>query len=404
MTDISLDSKELVTDGPGKVHQAGADAHHQDYVKEFKDLCEESLFAFSKGVLNRNWFSTDLHLWCCNWLQRVPPHRKLLLLPRTHCKTAIVSHAMPIHILIQPQENNRYFPGMFGGDCRILLAGESESRVTDHLRVVQTEFEENNLLQSLWPDIMWDKPRRDAKKWNEKEMIVNRRTSFPDPSIRAVGVGGAITGARPNVIIEDDLISLDAANSDVVMQTAIEWHKASKALLDTYDKDSDLQSLSFVIGTHWAAYDLYTYIQEEDPTFECVKRSLYEIDPDGEIKLIWPERYDWEAVEELKRSHGARFWLMYMNQPLNSDITDFDMQFVRRFTLDQDRNVVFDTENRDKTLEKVANLGKDADKEDGLPSGQQFVAYNSASHDRLFSGRGGFFNSKYQRDGVQERD
>jgi len=398
-----IDSREMVVEKNGNVRQAGANSWDQDVVKQFRESAESSLYAFSKGVLNKHWFSDDLHLWSCDWLQKTPPHRKLLMLPRTCCKTAIVSHALPIHIIIQPEEGNIYFPKLAGSECRILLAGEKETRSTDHLRVIETEFEGNTLLRALWPEVVWDNPRRESKKWNEKEMIVRRKVEYPDPTIRATGVGGAITGARPNVIIKDDLISIDAANSDVVMQTAIEWHIASRALLDRYDTKSDMQSLEFIIGTHWASWDLYTYIEENDPTVEVAKRSLYEIDERGDLKIIWPERYSWDQIDDLKKSFGARFWLMYMNQPLNSDLADFDMSMVRRFSLRDGLEVEFSSEQRDELIERRHAVGTDGvDPAEKAKEG--YVKYGSDTHDRLFGGRSRFFNDKYLEKGSWMKD
>jgi len=396
----------------GKVRRAGSMPWHQEDVKKFKEAVERSLFAFSVGVLGRHWLSERLHKWVCDWLQRRPPHRKMLLLPRLCCKTTIGSHCLPLHILIQPEQTNVYFPGLLGTECRILLAGEKETRATDHLRVIQSEAEGNKLLRALWPEAFWDNARRQSKKWNEKEMIFPRPVEYPDPTLRATGVGGAITGARPNVIIKDDLISLEAANSDLVMQGAIDWHTASRALLDLYDSDSDMQSLEFLLGTHWAAYDLYSYIEENDATVEVVKRSIYEINPDtGETEILWPERYTWDAIEDMKRTHRARFWLMYMNQPMNEDLADFDLNAVRRFAFTDDGQAIdFDSEARDDTLERVQGL-RDSEEDGGAAekpdpaSGQEFVRYSSDTHDRLFGRRrGSFFNDKYlSRDVLEGR-
>jgi len=49
------------------------------------------------------------------------------------------------------------------------------------------------------------------------------------------------------------------------MLAAIEWHKASRALLDEYEKESGLVSLEWIIGTRWAVFDLYSYIMDNDP-------------------------------------------------------------------------------------------------------------------------------------------
>jgi len=243
------EQKEIVIDSrTGLPRQAGATMPEGKFIQKFKKKAEESLFVFSKGVMGRDYLTKDFHLPVANFLQKTPPFRKMLLMARDHAKTSIVSHCLPLHILVQPKENNIYFPGLSGKENRILLAGESSTRAESNLRVIASALESNAVFRSLWPDCTWEKPRRQAKKWSNQQLIIPREIDYPDPSIYAVGVGGAITGSRPTVIIKDDLISLEAANSEVVMRAAIDWHKASRALMDEYAKDTGIESLEFIIG------------------------------------------------------------------------------------------------------------------------------------------------------------
>lgn len=347
---IAVAKTELLVDAKtGRVRQAGADQDEGAYVLRFKEAAERSLYVFAKGVLGREYLSPKLHGGVCAWLQRCPPNRKLLLLPREHAKTTLVSHALPLHILIQSSESNLYFPGEDGADQRIILACETERRAMDHLRVIQTAYETNRLLRALWPHRCWQNPRRESKKWNDRELIVPRINEYPDPSIRAIGVDGAITGAHPTALLKDDLISLAAANSPAVMQTAIDWHIASRALIN------DPRKLEFVIGTRWAVSDLYAHIIQSDPTVEVLKRSVVE---DG--ICIYPEKFSLEreagkaCIADLEKQFGVLYPLLYANAEADPSLTDFDMEMVRRFRLDADF-VEFDEDERDAALMERGN-------------------------------------------------
>lgn len=234
--------KEFVTDRQGRLRQAGTVDPGGDMPDKLKFICEKSLYSFAVLVLGRGYLTAGLHRPICNWLSSVPVYRKLLLLPRRHAKTSIVSHALPLHILVQP-EGGPYMPWKAGCDVRVLLAGETETRATDNLRVLRNVMEGNELFRGLWPHLCWENPRREADKWNERMLVVPRNEDYPDPSVRAIGVGGAITGARHDVHIKDDLVSEEAANSEVVMQAVINWHVNSRALFDDPDR-----SLEYVIG------------------------------------------------------------------------------------------------------------------------------------------------------------
>jgi hypothetical protein len=343
--------KEVVLDKNGQPRQAGADLPEGEWIKEFRKLAEEDLYAFAYGILGYTFLSEGIHYESCKWLQKIPPFRKLLMLPRLHAKSAIVSQALPVHIIIQSAATNCYMPGLAGTDCRILMACETETLGKKWLRVVKSTLMRNQLVQAFWPHVCWENPRQQSPKWSETEIIVPRENEWPDPTVRAIGVGGAITGARPNILIEDDLISLEAANSEVVMQGAIDWHVAARALLDEYEEESGLQSLEMILGTHWAAYDLYKYIEDNDPSVEVLKRAIYEPDDEGQMQITWPERWSWDRIEQLKKEFGSLFPLLYMNDPYDPSITDFDIEKIRKYAVSEEK-ISFFGDIRDVSLEK----------------------------------------------------
>ena len=237
------DPREVVVDArTGLPRQAGASTPEGRFIAAFRTHAERSLFAFARGVMGRGYLTRQLHKPICEFLQTCPPRRKLLLLAREHAKTSLIGHCLPLHILIQPADDNLYAPGLPGSEQRILLAGESLDRAQDSLRVVQSAAETNPTLRALWPGLIWEAPRREAKAWNDSELIFRRRQEYPDPSLRAIGVGGAITGAHPSVLIKDDLATLDAANSPAIMEAVIRWHTASRALIN-----NDF-ALEFILG------------------------------------------------------------------------------------------------------------------------------------------------------------
>lgn len=340
--------REVVIDKNGLPRQAGVSCAEGEWVKSYRRRAQENLFIFLKGVLGRNFLTPHFHRGACRFIQKCPPFRKLVLMPREHAKTAIVSGGLPPHILIQSAESNIYFPGLEGSECRILLAGETANMAQKNLRVVKSVFEENKLFRAFWPNRVWENANG-SKQWNNDGIIIPRKEEWPDPSIRAIGVGGAITGARPNVMIKDDLVTFDAANSNTIMQEAIDWHKASRALLDKYEIESGLQSLEFIVGTRWAVWDLYSEIIEHDPSVEVIDGRFHKIINDG--RILWPEKYTQKDIEQLQREHGSMFYLLYLNSVADPELTDFDMSLVRAFEI-KDGEVVFEEDERDVLLGK----------------------------------------------------
>jgi len=388
---------EVVIDKNGQPRQAGADSQWGEFVIKIKQRAEKDLFFFAKGIMNRFFLTSSLHLPVCRFIQKCPPFRKLILMPREHAKTAIVSGALPPHILIQPAEGNIYFPGLEGSECRLLLAGETEGMAKKNLRVIQSVFEDNQLFRTLWPHRVWHgRPKSLSKAWSDSAIIIPRENEWPDPSIRAVGVGGAVTGARPNVLLKDDLVSFKAANSDTVMLEAIEWHRVSRALLETYENETGLQSLEFTVGTRWSVYDLYSEIIDNDPSVEVNDVKFHQIVQDGEI--LWKEKHTLESVEQLRKEYGSMFYLLFMNSAADPTLTDFDLNLIREYEIIEGQ-VVFKGDDRDVFLanrEKWREGRRERTEEEiqAEAAGLYGMPFRPETQEMLF-GRGEFMRLRY---------
>lgn len=341
-------AREIVVDQNGAPRQAGATPGVSGIIPpqlaEWRSTAERNLYFLAKGVLNCWWLTPTLHKPICDWLQACPPYRKMLMIPRGHGKTTIVGQCLPIHLWIQPAATNIYLPGTLGTHTRILMCGETESRAKDHLRVVQHHILNNPVLRALWPHAIWTSEReaRRRSKWNDTEMMVPRDVEFPDPSMRAIGVGAAITGAHPNVIIKDDLTTEAAANSPMVMQTAIDWHINSRALFSRPAND-----LEFISCTRWSVADLPDYIMTKDPTVQVNER--WRAIVDGE-KPIYPENFGSPGmIAELMQQFGTRFPLLYMNSVADSTLVDFSEADLRFYEQHGD-TFRFNEDDRDAAL------------------------------------------------------
>lgn len=331
----------------GKVRQAGASQAEGKFVQDFKETCEKDLFAFLDGIMDCWFLEPALHKPVCDWLTHFPPFRKMLLMPRNHGKSTIVPRGIPLHMMIQPKEGNIYFPGEIGNHLRLVIAAETETMAVAHLRVIKATLEGNPLFRALWPHVVWENPRRESPKWSDDQIIIPRDANFAEATIRAVGVGAAITGAHPRCLIKDDLTTEKAANEPPTMAKAIEWHQDSRALFANPDRD-----LEFITGTRWAAFDLPSFIQDNDPSVE-VNSAWRRVVEDGAV--IYPSKYGYPgAVEKLQKEHGIKFNLLFLNEVGGSDLCDFLISDLREYTIEGD-NIVFTEQPIDGILEEATN-------------------------------------------------
>ena len=101
-----------------------------------------------------------------------------------------------------------------------------------------------------------------------------------------------------------------------------------------------------VHNTRWAVYDLYEFIEQEDPSVEVYKRAGVE---DG--VSIWPEMFSLETHARLRKEFGTLYPLLYLNSATDPALTDFDLEQIRVFRVEGDK-IAFDETEQDLLLHK----------------------------------------------------
>ena len=234
---MAVAGHELILDAKtGKPRQAGTIGEFGSFIFQLREHAESSLYFFAKQILGYNLFSPAIHLRCCQFLQTCPPLRKLLMLPRDHFKTTM-NKALALHLFVQPEGKNLYFPkGMghgertLGSDTRVLFASKTVGLAQTILGEIKTRIETNRYLHALWPQCFWAEPRKEARVWNNERILLPRDRIDKEASIDTIGVGGTRTGWHFDARINDDLIDIEDRNSPTVMAGAIEWFQASRAM------------------------------------------------------------------------------------------------------------------------------------------------------------------------------
>ena len=325
----------------------------ETFVEEFKHRCERSLYFFTKFCGIAPDLTPTLHKTAANWLQNWPPcggeveRTKLFMMPTQHLKTSIASHGLPLHLVIQPQENNLYFPGMLGRDVRVAMIGESADKAEENLSVVEEHLESNIWIRNLWPECVW--PDKKGKKWSAKFATIPRNVVRGEPTFTALGVGTKLYQRHYDAILCDDIVGWDAAGSPDVMREANEWRRG---LLTR--RHSPLTSIMLFIGTHFTPTDIYVSLKSELAKEQVISRSIVE-----KGVPIWPERFPMSIVEQLKKSLGARlFSHLMMNMPTSEGFTGFDWNFVRLFEFEYgddslSGNVVFAEDEVDDEIKAI---------------------------------------------------
>jgi phage terminase large subunit-like protein len=277
-----------------------------------------SLYFFSKAILGFSDLTSTCHLPLCNFIQDgrtslsspSEPRQKLVLIPRGHFKTTISTVAYPIWRIAHDP------------NTRILISNATSENAQKMLRHIKEKFMNCELLQWLFPEII---PLDINKtKWSDQEILLPREGSFKESSIETIGVGGKVTSRHFNLIIKDDLVEQEAAESPTVMRRVIDWHKYCDSLLDRPGEDEDL-----IIGTRWSFSDLYEHVLESEGGYVTyIKQAINE---DGQP--IFPERFSEQTLRRIRKKQGAYIYsCQYMNNPADPELADFDVTGLRSYT------------------------------------------------------------------------
>lgn len=187
----------------------------------YRHLGRVDLFFLLWFILKRNDIFNSWLLERCREVQEAPDGH-LDLWAREHYKSTIITFAKTIQDILASHGDNKIYDkertfGIFS--CTRPIA-------KGFLRQIKREFESNQLLRSLYPDVIWENPHRDAPKWSEDDGLVLKRKSNPKEStIEAWGlIDGQPTSKHFTDCVYDDVVTVDNCRSaEMIAKTTEAW-------------------------------------------------------------------------------------------------------------------------------------------------------------------------------------
>lgn len=297
---------------------------------------------------------------------------QLIQVPRGFGKSALVTKCRAI------QELLRY------DDYSIGIANEKQDLANGFLAQIKLEFEQNELLQALFPERI---PDFRNTTWSADRIVIKRGKPRPtSPSVLAAGVGATVTGVHVDEWIVDDPISQNAAEnalrgSFTEIEATNRWFPRLEPLLCSPKRDKIT-----VIGTPWWAGDTYEYLEgdESNPGLwghgEPLRTFLWNVPlPDGTTqtitlhrrgemaiyrrpaihngKSIFPERWTVPELEMIARQDPVFFQANYMLAPAEGGATTFQLDWLHTYEWDGPRkHITFRDQNGFRKVIRVADL------------------------------------------------
>jgi predicted phage terminase large subunit-like protein len=236
--------------------------------------------------------------------------------PRDHGKSEIFCIAYPLRRICEDP------------NIRILIVQKTAGEAEKTLAVIKQEMESNDDLKAYYAPhwrqttghadicnaggtVSADGGKKEAA-WQQRKIYVKRRRRGKDPTVEAVGVGGAITGGHFDIIILDDVEDDENTKTTERLKTLLSWFSGTILQL------REPQTKIIVVGTFKTnAQDIYNMILENPVWSTVVKSALvshrleeiaYEpvkneegrligvevLTPD--VQTLWPQKWPIEAL------------------------------------------------------------------------------------------------------------
>jgi len=179
----------------------------------FKKLALEDLFflitvIFGREDVNRDW----LYERCTEVQQN--PDGYLDLWFRESYKSTTITYGLTIQEILK------------NPDTVVGIFSYNRPTAKAFLRQIKREFELNELLKRLFPDVLWANPASEAPKWSEDEgIVVKRKTNPKESTVEAWGlVDGQPTGRHFSLMVYDDVVTLDSVSTpEMCAKTTRAW-------------------------------------------------------------------------------------------------------------------------------------------------------------------------------------
>ncbi len=240
--------------------------------------------------------------------------RLMITMPPRHGKSMLASE---------------FFPAWYMGrnpDHYVVTATYAQDLADDFGRKVKNQIESAEF-KAIFPGVGLAGDSKSAKRFHIEgvqggfEHATTQRGAF-----YAVGIGGPLTGRGAHLLLIDDPVkNREDADSETIRKKTMDWYTST-----AYTRLMPGGRI-VVIQTRWHESDLSGWLQDEHAHEGWVLLNLPAIGDDG--KALWPEQYDIEALERIKRALPGRDWsALYQQQPQPDEGTFFKREWLTEWT------------------------------------------------------------------------
>lgn len=274
-----------------------------------RQLARNDLFYLLVYILNRH---DLLHPWLFDRAREIQEHPDgcIDLWAREHYKTTAISIGLTIQDILKDPE------------VTIGIFSHTRNGAKTILKQIKREFESNDLLRSLFPDILWSNPSRESPTWSEDAGIIVKRKSNPkEATIEGWGlVDGQPIGRHFRLRVYDDVVTPESVSTPDQIQKTTEAFELS-------DNLGTIGGKVRIIGTRYHLHDTYAKILERG----SAKPRLYPATGNGRMDGT-PVYFTQAEWDRRKRTQSRRIVASQLLQnPMADEEASFRMEWLKPY-------------------------------------------------------------------------
>ena len=270
------------------------------------------------------------------WTREDAASHQLVLLPRDHCKSAMLAYRVAWEIVKNPA-------------ITILYISSTANLAEKQLKMIK-DILTSKWVRLYWPDLINDEEGK-REKWTNSEISVDhpirKLEGIRDPTVYTGGLTTSLTGFHCNIACLDDTVVQENAYTEEGREKV----KTQYSLLASIES---ADAKEWVVGTRYHPKDLYQDMLEMEteiydghgniidakPVYEVFERKV-EDRGDGAGEYLWPRQmrsdgkwfgFDQNILSKKRAQYldKTQFYAQYYNDPNaygNSDIDASKFQY-----------------------------------------------------------------------------
>lgn len=319
-----------------------------------KNKWARDLYTFNRDVLNvdkgKGMVSlSGFHIEMCEFVDKNPQKQKLILVPRGHLKSSLVTIGKTISWILE------------NPSVRILIANATYQMSISFLNVIQRQLKNNPLIAEIYGPIATN-----PEKWSENMITLDQAKEVggkKEATVFCYGMGGNLVSQHFDKIILDDVVNEDTVSTREQIEKTIQFYRLCQPLLE---KGGEM----LILGTRWHDEDLYGWIMDQEngiiQDFDVFERKAIEDELwDNSLKkfvkgtVLWPEKFSLDELSMIRRRMGPyTFSTQYQNEVVAPENADFKREWFRYY---ENSDLNGKDLNRYTLVDPAISLEQDAD-------------------------------------------